>query len=232
MGSVTVYLASPGNQMHAACLEGMPTLLSYAQCRDGKKPHWIRRYQQTFGRILIDSGAYSVLKSGVELDPAAYVDWAKGWGERVDAYAGLDDISGDWRLSLRNYEHGGFPTFHNSDPWELLADLIPMAKERGGWLGIGMVPPREGKADWLRDVLNEIPSTIHVHGWALRAYWQTHQRIDSVDSTNWWRDAEARCAKEPWLTRSQACQIVVWRYQQQRRMIRAADHQGTIPFGD
>lgn len=90
---------------------------------------------------------------------------------------------------MANYEAfpGGFPTIHESDSPELLSDLVPMARERGKWLGVGLLPAtrqaRKGEP-WLRQTLARVPDDIHVHVWAGRLY--THiRRVDSVDSTNW-----------------------------------------------
>ena len=64
-----------------------------------------------------------------------------------------------------------------------------------------------------------IPEDIHIHGWALRAY--THlRRIDSVDSTNWWRQAMTMREKLPWLTYTEALEIVVKRYARWKRIIK------------
>lgn len=213
---MNVYLASPNNQIQAAAAEGMPVLLSFAVCAP-----WIDKYQTTFERLLIDSGAYSELNSGKKVDGYKYKDWAERW-HWADAVAGLDDINGNWRRSLRNYEqYGGFPTIHDTDPPELLDDLIPMAQERGGWLGIGLKPPRQGKEGFVQSVLDRVPPDIHVHGWALRAY--THlPRLDSVDSTNWWRDSldlqsMALCKH---LTPAETLEIVVKRYKRWKRVIK------------
>lgn len=211
-----VYLASPNTQQQAEHVSGMPVLLSFA-CYS----NWLDRYQQTFRRILIDSGAFSEINSGVKIDGAAYRDWSQRWREHADAIAGLDDIRGDWRRSLRNYEaYGGFPTMHDTDPPELLDDLIPLARDRGGYLGIGLKPPRHGKERWIRETCDRIPDGIHVHGWALRAY--THvRRLDSVDSTNWWRDAmKLRTFPDlAHLTYGEALEIVVKRYIRWQRVI-------------
>ena len=101
----------------------------------------------------------------------------------MDAIAGLDDITGNWRRSMENYASfpGGFPTYHESDPPELLPELVAMAAERGQWLGLGLLPPRNGKDGWVTETLANIPEGIHVHGWAMRAYTH-HRRLDSVDS--------------------------------------------------
>jgi hypothetical protein len=218
---VIVYLASPDNRLQAEAAVGMPVLLSFSLAK-GKA--WMEReYTPAFRRILIDSGAYSELNTGKRIDLAEYADWAPRWAGHADAVAGLDDISGDWRRSLANYEAfpGGFPTFHDTDPPQLLDELIPMARERGRWIGLGLKPPREGKERWVRDAVARIPDDFHVHGWAMRRY--THvRRLDSVDSTNWWRDAmDLRvlplCRH---LTYGECLDIVVKRYQRWERTIR------------
>lgn len=223
-----VYLASPCNQQQAEHAADMPVLLSFA-CWS----NWQQRYQSTYRRILIDSGAYSELNSGKVIDLDAYMDWAGQWVGHADAIAGLDDIRGDWRRSLANYERFmlGFPTFHDSDPPELLDDLIPIARAQGGWIGLGLVPPREGKEDWIRDACDRIPDDLHVHGWALRRY--THvRRLDSVDSTNWFRDAmDLRTIPQlSHLTYGECLDIVVKRYVRWNRTIK--EGKGMPLFGE
>ncbi len=214
-----VYLASPNTQQQAEHATGMPVLLSF-----GSWSPWLEGYQASFSRILLDSGAYRELGGGKPIDIGEYREFSRRWIGHADAIAGLDDIRGDWRRSLRNYAEipWGFPTWHDSDPMELLADLIPMAQERGGWLGIGLVPPRQGKERIIRRALELVPDDLHVHGWALRAY--THiRRLDSVDSTNWWRDAmKLRTLPElAHLTYGECLEIIVKRYQRWTRAITA-----------
>lgn len=218
-----VYLASPNTQQQAEHVAGMPVLLSFGVIgpgRSGRRP-WIERYQQSFSHILIDSGAYSELKSGNVIEGAAYRDWWPQWEPHADAIAGLDDINGDWRRSLRNYElYGGFPTIHDTDPPEILNELIAIARDRKKWLGIGLKPPREGKEKFIRDVCERVPDDLHVHGWALRRY--SHiRRINSVDSTNWFKDA-MKLRVLPGLdhlTYGECLDIVVKRYQRWTRRI-------------
>jgi hypothetical protein len=214
-----VYLASPCTQQQAEHAAGMPVLLSYA-CWS---PWMDKGYQQSFARLLIDSGAFSEFSSGQAIDLQEYAEWAARWDGHADAVAGLDDISGDWRRSLRNYEAfpAGFPTYHESDPPELLPDLVSIARERRQWLGLGLLPPREGKEKWVRAACDRIPEGVHVHGWALRRY--THvRRLDSVDSTNWWRDAmKLRTLPDTaHLTYGECLEIVVKRYQRWTRAVR------------
>lgn len=214
--AVIVYLASPNTQQQAQAASNMPVLLSYASYSP-----WLDRYQQSFGRILVDSGAFSELTCTARIDVGAYAAWAERWVGHADAIAGLDDISGDWRRSLENYARVpfSFPTFHDTDPAELLPELVSMARERGGWLGLGLSPPRQGKEDWVRYAVGRIPKDVHIHGWALRAY--THVRqLSSVDSTNWWRDAMRFRRDFPWLTYGECLDIVVKRYVRWKRQIR------------
>jgi hypothetical protein len=213
-----VYLASPNNQLQAHTAMDMPVLLSFAICQD-----WLNDYQQSFRKILIDSGAFSEFSSGKKIDLERYIDWSERWKPHAEAIAGLDDISGDWRKSLSNYQkfENGFPTFHESDPIEFLDDCVAIAKERKQWLGIGMIPPRGNKEYFVRDVLERIPEGIHVHGWAMRAYTYC-RRIDSVDSTNWWRDAfdlKAHTLTKH-LTYAECLEIVVKKYKRWNREIK------------
>lgn len=209
-----VYLASPNTQQQAEHAEGMNVLLSFASFSP-----WLDRYQASFDRLLIDSGAYSELNSKKKIDGQAYAEWHPRWSGRAEAVAGLDDISGDWRRSLQNYEKfGGFPTMHEADPPGLLADLIPLARERGGWIGLGLTPPRQGKERWVRWACENVPDDLHVHGWALRAYLNV-TRLDSVDSTNWWRDGMNLATKLPWLTYGECLGLVIKRYQREPKRL-------------
>jgi len=196
----TTYLASPLTKFQLTHLVGMPVLLSFALWRK-----WHPRWLHTFGPMLLDSGAFSEFNSGKKVDIGAYKAHVDEWGWRFDAVAGLDDISGDYKRSLKNYEVLGFPTIHDTDPPELLDDLIPIARERGGWLGMGVAPVngsrRHGKT-WVDATLARIPRDIHVHGWALRLF-RDRPRFDSVDSTNWFRDCGKLLAdgiRLQWLT--------------------------------
>lgn len=113
----------------------------------------------------------------------------------------------------------GFPTFHEADPIELLPDVVAMARERGQWLGVGLLPPRQGKDRLVRSILDRIPDGIHVHGWALRGYLHM-PRLDSADSTEWFRTAWAVRKQLPWLTPAECTEIVIKRY---RREVRAVE---------
>jgi hypothetical protein len=215
--------------MHADHARGMPVLLSFTTWS-----RWHDDYVPSWSSLLIDSGAFSELRSGKVVDGAAYLDWWQRWVtcEHLAAIAGLDDIRGDWRKSIRNYVlFGGFPTFHETDPPELLDDLIPIARERGGWLGIGLLPPRSGKWRWVRETLARIPDGLHVHFWAGGEY-LSHPRIDSVDSTNAWLDVFAMRQNRltAHLTPAECCEIVVKRYQRSKRSPNTAEVSEDVPM--
>ena len=224
----TVYLASPGTQQQAQSVADMPVLLSYGVYR-GKQ--WIEDYVPSFSRVLIDSGAFSEMSSGKAIVPEQYMEWCEKWKGKVDAIAGLDDIRGDWRKSLDNYERFplGFPTFHDTDPPELLIDLIDIAQENSGWIGLGLMPPRQSKEDWVRRACDRIPPGIHVHGWALRLYAHV-ARLDSMDSTNWWRDGMKYRQMLPWLTYGEALEIAVKRYKRETRITRDRGEKKPTPL--
>lgn len=209
------YLSSPGQQMQADYCRDMPVLISYALWSN-----WMASYTQSYQRILIDSGAYSVFTGKKKVDGIKYRDWCQQWSDtlHVDAIAGLDDIRGDWKRSLENYErYGGFPTFHESDPPELLPDLLDISKSRGMWIGIGLKPPRSGKWEFVKRTLSRIPQGHHVHFWAGGEYCG-HPRVDSCDSTRWFRDAWEYKNQMEFLTPAECVELVVKRYKRMNKL--------------
>ena len=219
---MTVYLGSPNSQVQAHAANGMPVLLSYFILHNR---NWWKQYVPSFKQILIDCGAYSAYTSGKEIDPIAYRDWAAQY-PWADACAGVDDIAGDFKKSLKNYEIFGFPTMHDSDPIDLIDDLIPIARERGNWIGIGLVPPREGKENFVRHICDRVPPDMHIHGWALRQYLHI-PRINSADSTAWFRNALTlkNHALTAHLTYAECVDIMVKRFQRAQRIIAHDDSQ-------
>lgn len=213
--TLRVYLASPDNQMQANACKGYPVLLSFALA--SKKPFLERAYMASFDRVLLDSGAFSEFNSGVRVDLTEYVEWAQSipW---ADNWAGLDDISGNYRRGLKNLDAGGFPTLHDSDPEEILPDLIDIARERGNWLGLGKMPPRSTDDGWVRRTLDRIPDDIHVHGWALGTHARRCSRINSYDSTHWWRAAFTTRKNFPFLTYAECLEIHIKEQQRAGRI--------------
>ena len=211
------FLANPQTQQQGDAVRDMPVLVSFASWSP-----WMERYHQSWGPMLVDSGAYSEMTGAAQVDLGAYREFVERWGQRAIATAGLDDICGDWRRSMRNYQAipSTFPTYHDTDPPELLPELVAMAQERDTWLGVGLLPPRNGKRAWLERTMRQVPRGLHVHGWALRAYRKTVNGFASMDSTNWFRDAMAirsRAALQH-LTYGECLDIIVKRYKRELLM--------------
>lgn len=220
-----VYVSSPSNQLQCHALNGLPALISFA-CEF--KFMNTGGYAASFSRLLLDSGAYSEFTTGKPIDIKAYVDWVQQY-PWADAWAGLDSIDGNWKRSLKNYEHGGFPTFHDTDPDWLLDELIPMARERGHWIGVGLKPPRTNREPWLRRTLDRIPDDLHVHGWALGRY--LHLPFDSWDSTHAWREYGKLKQAHPWLTNAECIDLAVLKMQRMaRQAIPIADEDSLLPL--
>jgi hypothetical protein len=219
-----IYLASPRSQLHAHVLsEAIPparVLLSYSErqpCTD--------EYVPAFGPLLIDSGAYAAMTSGKPVDLRAYIDWQAKWAPQAEAVAGLDVIA-DPEASLRNYAAfpGGFPTYHLSDPPELLPDLLALCRERKHWLGLGMCGQRKHVEPhverWLRDALARVPDGVHVHLWAGVVY-TFLRRIDSTDTTAWTKKVMdlGTDPKTAHLSTAERLEIAVKYYQRRSRMV-------------
>ena len=208
---MTFYLSSPSNQMQADHCRGQPVLLSYGTFRP-----WVNRFVPSFSKLLVDSGAFSVLNTATGICVDAFAEWASNY-PNADAVASLDSIEGDWELGMRNWEKypTHFPTFHDTDPWECLDAIL---EKKPTWLGLGMKPPRD-KSDWLDETLERIPPGIHVHGWALIRY-ADRGSLNSFDSTNWVRESWQIAKSFPWLTSGEALEIMVKRYERMARKIR------------
>lgn len=213
----TVYLSSPNTQHQAHAANGMPVLLSFPIA---SSQTWLDRYLPSFDRVLVDSGAFSELNSGQAVDLDAYAKWSQEMlaFPNVDAAACLDDIRGDWKRGLDNWEAlpWTFPVYHDSDPPEALDAILEREPE---WLGLGMMPPRKG-ARWLGEtlaILRERAPLIHVHGFALRRYigsLMRHRGTISADSTNWFLDVRAMLANNltAHLTPAECLDVIVKRY--------------------
>jgi hypothetical protein len=208
-----MYFSSPMSSSQCHSLAGQCVLLSFTTYRSP-----VMNFYTSWASIMVDSGAFSELASGEQVDLSKYIAWAQEWEKISVACAGLDDIAGNWKRSLKNYERFGFPTIHPADPPELLRDLIPIAEKRGKWIGVGGLARGGDRTDWVKRTLDRIPDHLHVHGFAARRY--THLGgFDSMDSTNWWRDALGFRKHFQWLTETECLELVIKRYQRELRVI-------------
>jgi hypothetical protein len=221
------YLSTPGSLAHAHVAAGANVLISAAYA-----PDWLLKVASTFERVMWDSGAYTAFTQGTVIDLDAYAERARSipW---ADSAACLDDISGDWRQGLANWDAHPwmFPVYHDTDPPEALEAILERLqdKDRGRfrpaalqWIGLGMKPPRNAGA-WLGRTLERIPPGVHVHGFAMRGFTET--LVDargsdcSADSINWILDSRQILQALPWLTPCEALDIVVKRYTRHHKKI-------------
>lgn len=232
------YLSSPGSLAHAQAAAGSPVLLSFAHAAK-----WLRDFTPAFSNVLWDCGAYSVFNSGKIIDPDAYAESARSipW---ADAAAGLDDVAGDWRKGLANWDRYPwmFPTYHDSDPPEALDAILERLQDKTRarfreaslqWIGLGMVPPRLNRR-WLAETLARLPPGLHVHGFATRAHAdliiEARGAECSADSINWILDSRKVAEVHPWLTPTECVEIVVKRYQREHK-IQAKAERATAQIG-
>lgn len=204
------YLSSPGSQMHAHALSGMPVLISF-----GCWSEWLSSYVPSFGRVLVDSGAFSEFNSGKKIEQDPYLSWAERWRGKVDGIAAVDDIRGDWRNGIKRWLEARdwtFPTYHESDPPEALDEIL---SHDPSMIGLGGLPPRRNAtADWLTRTWPRIPRDLPVHGWAMR--WHPQWPWRSIDSTNWILDSQKLTRDLYWLTPAECVELVVKRYQREK----------------
>jgi hypothetical protein len=118
--AVICYLSTPGSMAQAQAAQGAAVLISYAYVSP-----WLMEFTRSFRRVLWDSGAYTAYTKGKVIDLDAYAETARAipWS---DGAASLDDIAGDWKKGLANWDRYPwmFPVYHDSDPPEALDAIL------------------------------------------------------------------------------------------------------------
>lgn len=217
-----VYLATPGNQLHAEMMAGCCVLESFAL---KAKSEWMARYRPTFRSMMLDSGAYSEMTSGKPVDLGAYVDFCLEHGGAYDAIVSLDVIAGDvaervdrGRRNLRTMRDAGidaWPVFHQGEPWSVLEEYAA-----GGKVGLGLQRPMREVERFL-DGCFERAGSAKVHGFALAsAKYTGRYPFHSVDSATWMHELRALMATKDqasdvlrFLTPGELLRLVVLKYQ-------------------
>lgn len=162
-------------------------LLSYA---DVSFPR-LMRTKREFRGVLLDSGAFSAVNSGSEVNLDAYIQFCKRAGPFVDTYAALDVIWDEHgtRRNLERMESEGLeplPTFHLGSSEKALRSLA----ETHDYIAIGGVA-KAGRSrvkwlDWVWSILHKHHWPIRVHGWGATST-TVLERYPwySVDSATW-----------------------------------------------
>lgn len=233
-----IYLASPGNKLHAECMGGMHVLESFAL--KAQQP-WMVRYRPTFAGMMLDSGAYSEMSTGKPVDLAAYIDFASEHRGGYEAIVNLDVISGDVTArvdasaknltAMRAAGLDAMPVFHQGEPWSVLEDIASC-----GHVGLGFQRPIRCAEDFLDGCFSRLASTCRVHGFAMAGERFTRRYpFTSVDSATWFHELRALSALSgqgsdvlQYLTQSELLALVVTKY---RRLPAASAWAGRQSMG-
>ena len=185
--------------MAAIMLQGRSRLITYAEIiNETLLMDEVKVLSGMHPKLALDSGAFSVMNSGITIDIDVYAEFLKQYRELFTWYANLDVIPIDdthtveaGQASLDNLvhlenEHGlsPMPIFHFGEPIEFL-DQMQEGRNHiglGGLVGV----PRASRMPWLETVFDHVNEGVRVHGYGIgdevliKGFpW------DSVDCTNW-----------------------------------------------
>ncbi len=218
-----VFLASPATQMHAEMLAGMRVLESFALFAECP---WMVRYRPTFAESMLDSGAFSVMTTGEEVDRGAYIAFCVAHKLGYSKIINLDVIAGDVAErvkqglanlhAMRDAGLDPMPVFHQGEPWSVLGDLASC-----GWVGLGLQRPMRDVDRFLGECFDRIPGGVKVHGFGLANERYTGRYpFHSVDSATWIYELRALSAIKDqasdvlrYLTQGELLALVVKKYQ-------------------
>lgn len=191
-----LYLAgadSTGIQCYQALeqLKNYRLLFSYFYIQ--KRMERIKWAQDHGVPLFLDSGAFSAMHSGAEIDIDAYIDFIKEHGAKFEKVAALDCI-GDWKGTEKNLQYmrgkgvNPIPVFHTNEPFDYLDNLL----KENDYLCLGVTGSKLRQPQiiaWLVEVFKRrerINPDCKMHGFAL-----TSAKIikyfdwDTCDSTSW-----------------------------------------------
>lgn len=181
-----VYFAGVNTNPWCEAFVGLPVLESFADIT-----RLMDRHRPRFSSMCLDSGAYSVMTTGVSISLREYISFAKQHGQFYDFVASLDSITGGVTENLTNWkamrEAGidAMPTFHSGEDLDLLKAYCRISRRVG--LGMkrptGKMPPSSEVRAFLAQCFAVIPPDVKVHGWGMTNY--TDLPFWSVDSTTW-----------------------------------------------
>jgi hypothetical protein len=183
---VITYFAGVNTNPFCEAFAGLHVLESFADI-----VRLMDRHRPNFASMCLDSGAYSVMTTGKQIDLREYIAFAKQHGGFYDFVASLDSITGGVKANVENWRAmrdagvDAMPTYHSGEPIELLTAYC----KRTCRIGLGMQRPG-GKwpanaivRQFLRECFAVIPPTVKVHGWGMTNF--TDFPFWSVDSTTW-----------------------------------------------
>ena len=140
-----------------------------------------------------DSGAFSAVTCGAQIDYSAYCAWLRRWEHRFSCAASLDVI-GDAKASRvaaeamlsQNWSIPILPVFHMGSDWEHLTHWVGKVN----YLALGgMVPFCANKPlliKWARKCFSLLPPSMRVHGFGVTS-WPVMRAVPwtTLDSSSW-----------------------------------------------
>lgn len=145
-------------------------------------------------KIFLDSGAFSAMTQGVQVDLDDYISFIKEFGDLLELYAGLDvigDAEGTWKNQEYMEKHGLNPLwcFHTNEDFNYLDRGLKRYQyiACGGMKGVGQWGNSRIKR-WLLKVYNMAhKEKVRIHGFALTGFnfLQDFHFLYSVDSLGW-----------------------------------------------
>lgn len=197
--SMFLYLSERDPQHHAwenlgAKESGMRLriLLSYHYYKDTDLDALFAKYfTEPYPDVFADSGGFSAMTQGVEINWRDYAAWVKRWKHLFTTYANLDAI-GDAEGTLANQkrlEDAGLqplPVFHTGEDWRYLEQYV----EQHPYIALGgMVPYMRFPnkiMPWCVQAFKRARGKAVFHGFGATA-WKVVRDLPwySVDSSSW-----------------------------------------------
>jgi len=167
-------------------------LLSYWYYKDTDLNVLFEKYfTPPYPDVFVDSGGFSAMTQGVEIDIKQYANWVNRYSHLISAYANLDNIkSAEETLSnqkrLEDYGLNPIPVFHVAEDWERLEYYI----EQYPYIALGgMVPYMRYKnkiMPWIIKAFKLAGDKSVFHGFGATS-WAVIRDLPwySVDSSSW-----------------------------------------------
>lgn len=167
-------------------------LLSYHYYKDTDLDALFAKYfTEPYPDVFADSGGFSAMTQGVEINWREYATWVKRWQHLFTTYANLDAI-GDAEGTLANQKRledvglQPLPVFHTGEDWHYLEQYI----EQYSYIALGgMVPYMRFPAKimpWTIQAFKRAQGKAVFHGFGATA-WKVVRDLPwySVDSSSW-----------------------------------------------
>ncbi|MCE4628260.1 MAG: queuine tRNA-ribosyltransferase family protein [Desulfurococcales archaeon] len=218
--SVELFLVLPdlgGSKVEALrslCVEGVraSVLVSYTVLRwkPGMMPRLSSlRGEGCLGRVMLDSGAYHLMRLGERVDPGEYAEFARSAKELWDIVVAPDapgkpgetlertlefasSYSGSFMPVLQGEDEEGYARLLRSFEREGLTDRAPRASEGRPVIGIGGLDGERKRVGYVSRLLKRLPEeySYHLFGVGIRVLRGLRRRgllgrVYSVDSSGW-----------------------------------------------